>query len=202
MTVQTVRVPRLQNIEDWLRLPEGPPYYELEEGRLIRMPSPTRRHQDIVGVLFYVLRQFCQTHDLGTVVMEVDVALPTGRGYIPDLAFVRREREAELLTPDGKVRGVPDLVVEVVSPGTHGRDRYTKFRAYWTAGVPWYWLVDSETLVIQEFQYTPEGYLCRATVEAGEVFRPQALPGWEVDLAALVGATARRVSSRRAERKR
>jgi len=192
MPVQTVRRPRVRTVEEWLRLPEGPPYYELEEGRLVRMPSPTRQHQRIVGRLFAFLDDWTTVRGLGTVVMEVDVALPTGRGYIPDLAFVRREREAELLTPDGKVRGVPDLVVEVVSPGTQGRDRYTKFRAYWEAGVPWYWLVDSETLVIQEFQYTPEGYLCRATVEAGEVFRPQALPGLELDLAALVGTSGRR----------
>jgi len=192
MPVQTVRRPRVRTVEEWLRLPEGPPYYELEEGRLVRMPSPTRQHQRIVGRLFAFLDDWTTVRGLGTVVMEVDVALPTGRGYIPDLAFVRREREAELLTPDGKVRGVPDLVVEVVSPGTQGRDRYTKFRAYWEAGVPWYWLVDSETLVIQEFQYTPEGYLCRATVEAGEVFRPQALLGLELDLAALVGTSGRR----------
>ncbi|GBC83734.1 hypothetical protein HRbin11_00152 [bacterium HR11] len=192
MAISAARLRRVSQLDDWLRLPEGPPYYELEEGRLIRMPSPTRQHQKIVGRLFALIDDWATTHDLGTVVMEVDVALPTGRGYIPDLAFVRREREAELLTPDGKVRGVPDLVVEVVSPGTHGRDRYTKFRAYWTAGVPWYWLVDSETLVIQEFQYTPEGYLCRATVEAGEVFRPQALAGLEIDLTAWVGAAGRR----------
>jgi Uma2 family endonuclease len=192
MVVQVLRRPRARTVEEWLRLPEGPPYYELEEGRLVRMPSPTRQHQRIVGRLFAFLDDWTTVRGLGTVVMEVDVALPTGRGYIPDLAFVRREREAELLTPDGKVRGVPDLVVEVVSPGTQGRDRYTKFRAYWEAGVPWYWLVDSETLVIQEFQYTPEGYLCRATVEAGEVFRPQALPGLELDLAALVGTSGRR----------
>jgi Uma2 family endonuclease len=192
MVVQVLRRPRARTVEEWLRLPEGPPYYELEEGRLVRMPSPTRQHQRIVGRLFAFLDDWTTVRGLGTVVMEVDVALPTGRGYIPDLTFVRREREAELLTPDGKVRGVPDLVVEVVSPGTQGRDRYTKFRAYWEAGVPWYWLVDSETLVIQEFQYTPEGYLCRATVEAGEVFRPQALPGLELDLAALVGTSGRR----------
>ena len=39
------------------------------------------------------------------VLMEVDVALPDGSGVIPDICFVRAERESETLTPSGKVRG-------------------------------------------------------------------------------------------------
>jgi purine nucleosidase len=60
------------------------------------------------------------------VVMAVDVALPTGRGYIPDLTFIRRDREGELIGEDGKIHGAPDLVVEVISPSTKVRDRYKK----------------------------------------------------------------------------
>lgn len=119
---------------------------------------------------------------LGVVVMEVDVALPTGQGYIPDLAFVRKDREAELLWDDGKVHGAPDLVVEVISPGTETRDRHVKFQNYWEAGVEWYWLVDSQTLLIQEFQRASEGYLCRTTVAEGETFRPHLFPGWRINL--------------------
>ena len=173
--------------EEWLRLPEGPPYYELEQGRLITMPSPRREHQEIVLVLGYVLRQFAKERDWGTVVMEVDVALPTGEGYIPDLAFIAKEREAQLLTPDGKVHGAPDVVVEVTSPGTQTRDRVQKRRSYWEAGVKWYWLIDSEDLSVEEYRWTAEGYLCTAGVVAGEVFEPQAFPGLSLRLDQLVG---------------
>ncbi|MCS7188095.1 MAG: Uma2 family endonuclease, partial [Armatimonadota bacterium] len=126
MAVKTDLIQRKQKrwtIEEWLNLPEGPPFYELEDGRLMEVPSPRREHQEIVGVLYFTLRQFARERNLGTVVMAVDVALPTGKGYIPDLVFVRREREGELLAPDGKIHGAPDLVVEVVSPSTKVRDR-------------------------------------------------------------------------------
>ncbi len=151
------------------------------------MASPTRRHQRIVGRLYGQMDRWTQESQAGSVEMEVDVALPIGKGVIPDLTFVRREREAELLTPEGKVQGAPDLVVEVVSPTTRTRDTVQKLRSYHESGVAWYWLVDSETLSVQELQWTPEGYVIRGVAEAGEVFRSQALEGFEVNLQALLG---------------
>ncbi|MCS7065983.1 MAG: Uma2 family endonuclease [Fimbriimonadales bacterium] len=172
-------------LEEWLNT-ELEPRYEFEDGRLIPMAAPTKRHQDIVLLMGYEMRRFCRANRLGTVAMGIDVVLSPRRGYIPDLVFVRREREEQVLTPQGKVIGVPDLVVEVVSPGGHVRDAVRKLRTYQEAGVPWYWLIEAETLAIQELQLTPEGYLVRSTADAGEVFRPAALPGFEINLQELL----------------
>ena len=173
--------------DEWLSLPEGPPYYELEGGRLVLMPSPHRRHQQVTGLLFARLYEYCRQHGSGTVVMEVDVALPNGRGYIPDIAFVARERESLLLTPDGKVRGAPDLVVEVLSPSTRLRDLFTKLEGYQNAGVRFYWVIDPETLLIAEYELTPEGYVLRSHVEGDAVFRPRLFEGLELKLTDLLG---------------
>ena len=202
MTAEAVRkTGRRLTVEEWLSLPEGPPYFELEDGRLIEMPSPRREHQDLMASLYITLRDFAIEHDLGTVVMEVDVALPTGEGYIPDIAFVSREREGELLAPDGKVHGAPDLVVEVTSPGTRRRDRLVKFRNYWRAGVRWYWIVDAEELTVEEYKWTEEGYLCATMADKGEDFEPKALPGLKFNLAELA-APRRKGSTRRGRKKR
>ena len=163
-------------LEEWLNT-ELEPLYEFEDGRLIPMAAPTKQHQDIVLLMGY---------EMGTVVMGVDVVLSPHRGYIPDLVFVRREREAEVLDPRGKVIGIPDLVVEVISPGGYVRDTVRKLRTYQEAGVPWYWLIDAETLTVQELQLMPEGYLLRTVAGAGEAFRPAALPGFEINLQALL----------------
>lgn len=173
-------------IEEWLSLPEGPPFYEIEDGRLIEVPSPRREHQRILARLTTFLDDFAMEHNLGTVVMDVDVVLPTGVGYIPDIAFVLREREEELLVPDGKVHGAPDLVVEVISPTTRRRDRVKKFRNYWRAGVRWLWFVDSEELTVEEFKWTEEGYLCSTVADKGEDFEPKALPGLKLNLEELL----------------
>jgi Uma2 family endonuclease len=180
---------QLTTLEEYCSLPEGRPFYEFEEGRLIPMTSPTPEHQDILVELGHVLWRFVRGQRLGRLFVEADLFLPDGRAYIPDLMFVSTER-MELLSPsDRKIHGVPDLVVEITSSEPE-RDRVHKFRVYYENGVPWYWIIDSQTLAIEEYQTTPDGYLRVASVAAGEEFRPQQLPGLTVNLAALVGDTA------------
>ena len=41
-------IQRLWTQAEYRRLPEGPPYYELEDGELIEMPRPRRIHQAII----------------------------------------------------------------------------------------------------------------------------------------------------------
>jgi Uma2 family endonuclease len=57
---------------------------------------------------------------------------------------------------------------------------------YHRSGVQWVWFVDQETLTVEEFQWTPEGYLLRQVVKGGDVFRPKALEGFEVNLKRLL----------------
>lgn len=174
------------DVQDWLNLPEGPPFYELENGKLLEMPSPRREHQRVVGKLYNLLDEWCTSNRLGTVVMEVDVALPNGRGYIPDIAFVRQDRETELLQADGKVHGAPDLVVELLWEHSRSRDLFRKLEGYQEAGVPYHWIVDPETLLIAEYELTEHGYILRSVVEVGEPFHPQAFEGLTIDLQALL----------------
>ncbi len=108
-----------------------------------------------------------------------------GRGYIPDIAFVRRDREASLLADDGKIHGSPDLVVEVLSPSSRPRDLLTKMQGYQQAGVPYYWVVDPENLFIAEYELTPEGYVLRSHAEGESVFRCRLFPELEIRLKEL-----------------
>ena len=52
----------------------------------------------------------------------------TGEGVQPDILFVSNERRG-ILAPD-ELKGAHDLVVEILSPGTAGRDRGVKLRLY------------------------------------------------------------------------
>jgi Uma2 family endonuclease len=91
-----------------------------------------------------------------------------------------------LLSPiDRKIHGSPDLAVEVTSSAP-ARDRVHKFRVYYGNGVPWYWIIDSNTLAIEEYHATPQGYLRTASIAAGEEFQPHLFPGLSMNLAALL----------------
>ncbi len=175
-------------LEEFERLPEGSPYVEFEEGELIPVPSPTAEHQDIVDALIQALKECVRRQKSGRVIREVDVYLPDGRVYVPDISFLAGDR-LNLLSPiDQKIHGAPDLAVEVIS-STETRDRGTKFRAYHANGVPWYWIVTPDSLVIEEYHAMPEGYVRVASIAAGEEFTPGLFPGLSLNLAALLGIT-------------
>jgi Uma2 family endonuclease len=60
-TVAKPEVERRWTLEEWLKLPEGPPFYELEDDRLIEMPSPRLEHQESRrGALLHLLRHIGQ----------------------------------------------------------------------------------------------------------------------------------------------
>jgi Uma2 family endonuclease len=176
-------------LEEFRALPEGPPNFEFEEGELIPVPSPTTKHQDIVAELRELLNQFVRQNKLGKVIMGVDVYLPDDRCFIPDLTYLASE-QLKLISPeDEKIHGVPSLVVEVTSSDPE-RDRIHKLQVYFDNGIPWYWIVDSETLAIEEYQATSEGYVRKASVGAKEEFRPGLFPGLVITLSALLGPAA------------
>ena len=181
---------RRMTLEEFFAIPEGPPKVELEEGELIVTAQPSGRHQKVLLRLGRLIDGHVTQNQLGVVWPEIDVHLPgKARVYVPDLVFLASDHADRYSEQDGRIHGVPDLVVEIISPSTERRDRTTKFRAYQQAGVPWYWLADPDELIMQEYKLTPEGYLLAQSVPPGEMFIPGLFPGLSIDLAALMGVT-------------
>jgi Uma2 family endonuclease len=175
------------SLADFDALPEGPPDYEFEGGRLIDMPRPHPRHQKVIMRLGAALDEHISRSALGAVWLEIDVQLSRRRVYVPDLVFLSQSRVERYSPERGRIVGTPDLVVEIVSPASASRDRVAKFNAFREAGVPWYWLIDSQSLAIEEYGLMPEGYLAVARVAAGEIFRPRLFLELGVNLAELMG---------------
>lgn len=172
--------------EAYRTLPEDHPYYEWEDGELIPMPRPRLRHQEIMGQIYAALLVFLREKRSGKAWPEIEVDITETATYVPDLAFLLTEHFDRI--EDGlRIVGAPDLVVEVLSPGTAVRDKSTKLQTYQRAGVPWYWLVEADTLLISEYKNTPDGFLLTASVPPSDSFAPQLFPGFALNLAELMG---------------
>lgn len=183
-------------LEEFVAMGEGPPYYEFEDGLLIPrngeddpMVSPTCRHQRLLLRLAYPIDEYLVANPIGEAFMVVDVYLPDGKMYIPDITFVAANGGARLDPEDDKVHGVPELVVEILSDNQR-RDRVHKQRVYRRNGVQWYWLIDPITLVLEELRFLPDGSVTINTIDRGEDFQPAAFPRLTLNLAALMGEQA------------
>ena len=134
---------KLFTVEDVYELPEGE-RAELIDGRCYMMALPSRRHQEIVGELFGVIRDyirrnngFCKPYIAPFAVFLND----DDRNYVePDISVICDQSKLS----DRGCEGAPDWVIEVVSPGSQRMDYMIKLFKYRTAGVQEYWIVDSE----------------------------------------------------------
>ncbi len=134
---------------DYLRLPDDGNRYEIIEGVLYVTAAPIYAHQFAVYRLARVMGNFVEDECLGEVLgAPFDIRLPGGADPVqPDLVFFRSGNEPE--ADDKCFAGVPDLIVEVLSPRTRHLDKTVKLRAYEKAGVSEYWLVDPDSRSVE-----------------------------------------------------
>ena len=161
--------------------PEDGNRYEVIDGKLYVTPAPTWRHQQASAVLSGYLWQYIHPRRLGRIVAApIGVVLDEENGVQPDLVYVSRER-AGIISARG-VEGAPDLVIEVLSPGTATRDRGIKMRRYAAAGIPHYWIVAPETGALEAYRLTEDGYELAGVHGPGSIFRPELFPGLEIPI--------------------
>lgn len=139
-------------VADYRKLPEGAKY-QLIDGEIIEMPSPTLQHQQIAMSLARQIGNIAFEKRNGTVLFApMDVFLSEENTFQPDLLFVLHEH-ADRLQSDG-VHGPPDLVIEILSPSTGYYDMKKKFQVYEKFGVPEYFIVDPEDLEVVGYRNT------------------------------------------------
>ena len=121
-------------------LPEGM-RCQVIENVLYMSPAPMFDHQEIVMKISSQIFVFTQKNKLGkTVVAPVDVYLDNKNAYQPDIIFIASTKLS--IVKEGKVKGTPDLIVEVLSPGTANEDKGKKRKVYEASGVKEYFIVD------------------------------------------------------------
>jgi len=144
--------------DDFLQFPDDGKRHELIDGEHFVTPSPNTRHQTISGSLYGLLWTWLRGRGLGRLFCApFDVVFSNFDVVEPDLLFVSKARESEVLTK-AHVRGAPNLVVEIGSPSTRQRDETIKRRLYERFGVGEYWVIDPELGRIAVYRPGADGY--------------------------------------------
>jgi Uma2 family endonuclease len=148
---------RKYTVQDFEKLPEGPPYYQLINGELIMSPSPALEHQRTSKRLFHMLYTLIEIPKKGEVFYSpVDVYLDEENVFQPDIVVILEGSKAKM-TKRG-VEGPPDVVVEILSPSTAYYDLIVKKEVYERAGVKEYWLLDPNRKTFEIYKNTEEGF--------------------------------------------
>jgi Uma2 family endonuclease len=135
-------------LDDYLAMPETMASHNLIQGRLYMSPTPIFRHQQVVGHIYRELFEFAAARGDIAILSPMDCHLPDGSVLQPDVIYINADR-ADII--DRWVMGAPDLVIEVLSPGTRRFDRSKKLAPYERNGVREAWLVDPVSFTVIVF---------------------------------------------------
>jgi Uma2 family endonuclease len=162
--------------KDYEALPDQP-RCELIYGRFYVSPSPLLLHQIVVGLLYERLLRIARTSRGRAFVAPLDVHLASHSVVQPDVVYVSPSRKGIL---QSRIEGAPDLLIEVLSPGTARNDRGEKLRLYAESDVREYWIVDPMERQI-EFLRNDGGRFVVALSQGAE-YRSAVLPEIRLNL--------------------
>jgi Uma2 family endonuclease len=150
--VSSVALAQPWTYRDLVALPDDGLRHELLDGEHVVSPSPGTSHQLILWNLTRELGAYLAANDGGTALTgPYDITLSMITVLVPDLVFFSAERFARVVN-EKHATAAPDLVVEILSPGTRRRDKGRKRAIYEREGVREYWIIDPASAEITALQ--------------------------------------------------
>ena len=155
-----IQTPPRTAMEVFKILPEGT-LCEVINGQLFMSPSPFTQHQMIVMELSSALHVSLKSKKRGYVfTAPYDVYLDEYANAVqPDIIVVLQENKNII---KDHIHGVPDIVIEVLSPGNKNHDLIRKKVLYEKFGVEEYFIVEPDTKLVRSFKLKSGKYISEA----------------------------------------
>ncbi|HLC16495.1 MAG TPA: Uma2 family endonuclease [Thermodesulfovibrionia bacterium] len=168
--------------DDYVRLPDNGIRYEVIEGNLYMTPAPRTKHQLAVARLHGCFWDYLKEHHEGEVYFSpIDLIIPGFATPVqPDLLFISKEHPD--IVQENFIEGVPDLLIEVLSPGNPMHNRRTKYDIYARAGVREYWIVDTDASKIEVYVLRGQAYALLKSFSADESACSEVLQDFHVPM--------------------
>jgi Uma2 family endonuclease len=169
--------------EEFLAWADEDTLAEWVDGEVVMSSPANLRHEDIAAFLSELLKAYVGVHSLGRVLSSrFQMKLPTS-GRESDVHFIATSHLDRL--HETYLDGPADLVVEIVSPESAGRDRGDKFYEYRAAGIPEYWLIDPQLEQAEFYQLDTQGRYQLVPPDAQGIYHSRVLPDFWLQVAWL-----------------
>ena len=166
--------PTPMTYEEFLDWADEDTLAEWVNGEIVMSSPAGRRHQDVSGLLESVLRSFVEENNLG-LVLSAPFQMKLAQGREPDVLFVAAPHLDRVKR--NRLEGPADLVIEIVSDESAGRDRGEKYYEYAEGGVPEYWLIDPRSDWVEFYVLEGSHYRLAFSGSEGE-YRSASVPGF------------------------
>lgn len=174
--------PKLLTYDDYVRLtPPDSGNYELRNGKIIYMPSPTTQHQRLSSRLNILLGNFIMQNQLGEIfAAPMDTKFTEIDTFQPDLLFVSNKKLS--IIEEKRINGVPDLVIEILSPSNDAKEMSYKKHIYESSGVAEYWLINLEKKTLVQYERVEDELRWSKTLFSTDTLISKVLSGFELHL--------------------
>jgi Uma2 family endonuclease len=161
--------------------------YEIIDGELFTRRAPHRRHQQVALEIWVALNLWSEQSRLGEAIPASGVILSDADGVIPDVVWISKERLALVEDEAGHLTGIPELVVEVLSPGEQNirRDREAKLKLYSVRGAQEYWIADRFLKQLDVYRRENAQLVLIETLTVGDVLLSPLLPEFSCSISQI-----------------
>lgn len=187
-----LKVKHLMTIDDLEAIPYDKSHrYELIEGELYVSRAPGIPHQLVLHNLQLKLGNYLEQNPIGFLVPGAGALFSEYNYVIPDLVFARKERWASIVAKE-QFNAAPDLVIEIVSPGSKNRKRDLKLKhaLYGKYGVKEYWAVDCWSRSVIVFRLKGNTLEEIMTLKEDDLIESPLFPGFSLKLSAIFSQSA------------
>jgi Uma2 family endonuclease len=174
--------------EDLKLLPDSSNRYEIIEGHLLMTRAPHWKHHKAIVKASRILDTWSEASQLGETVATPGGIFDDADNVIPDVVWISHQRLAAGVDEEGHFTIAPQLIVEVLSPGTQNErreslrlvcdERETKLKLYAERGVQEYWILDWRTQQLEVYCRQDAFLRLVATLFSSDVLTSPILPNF------------------------
>jgi Uma2 family endonuclease len=156
--------------------------YELINGIIMKKAAPKPRHQLVSRRLTHAFENYLETQAIGHIFYApIDVFFDKYSQAQPDILFIKNDRDFIIDLDDG-IMGAPDLLVEIISPGSYRMDRVDKKDLYEKFAVKEYWIIDPNNQVVEVYLMDNNAYTLNQILEVEGIITSTVLEGFELNI--------------------
>jgi Uma2 family endonuclease len=143
--------------EEFLKTTKDIERAEFIDGEIYLLASPTPEHQRISGNMYFELKSYFKNKECEPFAAPLDIILEDEESskietVQPDLMVICDKSKFTNIN----YKGVPTLIIEILSPSTAAKDTIKKMDLYMRFKVPEYWIVRSKSKSIDVYVYDEE----------------------------------------------